>query len=194
MNDKKKAPKSIATVEVNRKARNLVRGALAMLKMPSTPDVKRLYWVQERRANYQIHRAIGLAKKYLNKIEEAEFEEWLTEAVASQRRDMQKLGTSLTSLGTIPSSINSQSLPYEIGLAVEALLRDLSRLLDFGAAVSRFSDAFQNRDWAGALEVINEVVAEHGYSFWSVENSLGLIQLSQGGEAVEPVRNFVCKA
>lgn len=185
MNDKKRAGKSIETVAAGRKARNLVRGALAMLKMPSTPDAKRLYWIQERRANYQIHRAIGLAKKHLTKIEEAEFEEWVTETVASQRRDMQKLGTSLTSLGTIPAPINSQSLPDEIGLAVEALLRDLPRLLDFGAAVRQFSDAFQDRDWAGALKVVNAVVAEHGYSFWNVENTLGLIQLSQGGEAVK---------
>lgn len=59
----KKASKSFETVAAGRKARNLVRGALAMLKMPSTPDAKRLYWIQERRANFQIHRAIGLANK-----------------------------------------------------------------------------------------------------------------------------------
>mgnify|MGYP001009976595 FL=1 len=121
MIDKKKASKSIETAAAVRKARNLVRGALALLKTPSTPDAKRLHWIQERRANYQIHRAIGLAKKHLNRTEEAEFEEWLTGTVASQRNDLQKLGTSLTSLGTIPASINSQPLPDKIGLAVEAL-------------------------------------------------------------------------
>lgn len=185
MIDKKKASKSIETAAAVRKARNLVRGALALLKTPSTPDAKRLHWIQERRANYQIHRAIGLAKKHLNRTEEAEFEEWLTGTVASQRNDLQKLGTSLTSLGTIPASINSQPLPDEIGLAVEALLRDLPRLIDFCAAVSQFRDAFRNKDWAGALQVVNAVVEEHGYSFWNVENTLGLIQLSQGGEAVK---------
>lgn len=185
MKDKKNISTSSNTSVAGRKAKNLVRGALAMLKTPSTPDAKRIFWMQERRANFQINRAIGLAKKHLNKVEEAEFEQWLAETIANQHRDMQKLGTSLTSLGTIPASINSQSLPDEIGLAVAALLRDLPRLLKLGAEINLFRDAFQHRNWDGAIEVVNAVVAEHGYSFWNIENALGLIQLTQGREAVK---------
>ncbi|MDB5824997.1 MAG: hypothetical protein JWR21_3701 [Herminiimonas sp.] len=166
-------------------AKNLVRGALSMLRLISTPDQTFEAWRQEQRAHHQIKRAIAVAKKRLNTSAVVEFQHWIAKTLAEQNRSMMRLGTNLTTLGLLPSELTSQNFSTELRIAADQLKRQEPALSAFLKDVEAFQTELLRKDWDGAKAILNSVISRHGYSYWSIESSLGLEQAAGGMEALK---------
>jgi hypothetical protein len=167
------------------KARNLVRGALSTLRALSTPDAMRDDWRQEQFAQQQINRALAIARRQLDRRELYEFERWVTASAADQNRAAKGLGTPLTSLGILPSEINSRDLATELGLGLEKLEKCTPALHIFFSDAAMLAKAVAERNWEGAIEILQKIVKQHNYSYWAIETELALKQSSLGVEAVK---------
>ena len=99
-------------------AQNLVRGALAKLKEPSTPERKRDTAKQAQQCQKQINKAISLAKSKLSPKDLEEFFEWLALQVMSTGAIQSSLGVPLTSIGIFPAQIDARDLASELDTAL----------------------------------------------------------------------------
>ncbi|WP_427197310.1 hypothetical protein [Pseudomonas aeruginosa] len=98
-------------------AQNLVRGGLAILKEPSTPERKSHARKQAQKCQKQINKAISLAKSQLGPKALSDFFEWLTLQVQSAGAIQSSLGVPITSIGIFPNQIDSRDLASELAVA-----------------------------------------------------------------------------
>src|SRR4051812_23791729 len=103
------------------RAQNLMRGALAALKAPTTPEAKRQKWQKEQQALRQIHEAISLAKESGTPEELAKLDGWAGRNLSNLLRQGHVLGSPLTSLGILPTDLKTATLVGETKLVCARL-------------------------------------------------------------------------
>nr|SPS06546.1 protein of unknown function [Candidatus Nitrotoga fabula] len=167
------------------KAKNLVRGALSLLRETSTPDARRDLWQQEQKAQQQINKALAIAKSRLGQKKLDEFEKWVVDLIGEQNRIARRLGTHLTSLGLLPNELKPQNLPTELHLALNQLQRKWPELLVFAQDAASIAKAIALGDWVGASTMLQATRKRDGYSYWSVETEMALKQAIEGVEALK---------
>lgn len=168
------------------KAKNLVRGALSLLRATtSKPKEQREAWQQEQQAQLQINKALALAKQKLSQKQLSEFEKWVANFIGDENRKVQRLGTHITSLGILPNNLESKNLATELHLALEQLQRQQPELLVFAKNIASLGKTVAIRDWAGASSTLQSIIERDGYSYWAIEAELALKQATEGMEALK---------
>lgn len=165
--------------------KNIVRGALAQLRERSTPKASSDPWQRDLIAHQQINRAIEQARRLYTRSQFEAFERWVIHHISTHAPNFQKIGSPLTSLGTLPPEITAQSLTMEISLAAERLDRFSEGLTEFAYDISRISSSLLNNDLDSASYQLRRVIERDGFSYWAVETDLALTQMRHG---VEPLK------
>ena len=166
-------------------AQNLVRGALAKLKEPSTPERQRDAAKQAQNCQKQINKAISLAKSKLAPKALEEFFEWLALQMVSMGATQSTMGVSLTSIGVFPAEIDSLDLASEIDTALSKTLRVAERLEQFIEIAHNIATCIRRFDWLAASDYVQAYEATEGVSYWSLETGLALLQKTDGLEAMK---------
>lgn len=166
-------------------AKNQVRGAIATLKASSVPGAPRLEWAKEQSALNQLNKALAIAKRNSTDARYAAFEHWAISLANENTKALGRLGRSVTSLGLLPPKVTAKDLATELHLAIEHISRGKESLGIFMAAMRQLGDALWERRWTDGEELLKKIVAHHGYSYWAIENELGITQHVSGMEAVK---------
>lgn len=163
----------------------MVRGALAMLKVASTPEAKKDSWHQEQLAYQQVHRALSIAKAKLSQSEVSDLEEWAARQLKEQSRAAGKLGANVASLGLLPLNLSAKSFAAELESSVAQLEHDIQPLLGFCERVLELQNAFAANEWQTAKEILKDVAKRHGRSYWELEFEIAIEQLIGGVEKMK---------
>ncbi|HHQ2634995.1 TPA: hypothetical protein ACSPLI_004169 [Pseudomonas aeruginosa] len=166
-------------------AQNLVRGALAILKEPSTPERKSHARKQAQKCQKQINKAISLAKSQLGPKALSDFFEWLTLQVQSAGAIQSSLGVPITSIGIFPNQIDSRDLASELDTALSKVLRFEAALEKFADISSNIATCIRQFDWSAASRHLEEFEKAEGVSYWSLETTLALLQQTDGLEEMK---------
>lgn len=164
------------------RAKNLIRGALSILRAASTPVARRDPWKQEQLAQQQINKALAIAKKEFDQRRLSDFERWVSISIREQNRSTRRVGTHLTSLSLFPSEIQPRSLKNEISLAVDRIQKQYTELLILAKDVTTLADAVAHKDWPRASSILKTTSNRDGYSYWAIETEVALKQATEGVE------------
>lgn len=164
---------------------NLVRGALAKLKEPSTPERARDAGKQAQYCQKQINKAISMAKAKLSQTLLNEFFEWLALQLGATGAVQSSLGVELSSIGIFPAEIDSLDLASEIDTALSKTVRFAAKLEAFADVAFKISSAIRDSDWGAAATYLADFESAEGVSYWSLETSLALLQKTDG---LEPMK------
>lgn len=166
-------------------AKNLVRGALSLLRASSVPDAHRDGWKQEQLAQHQINRALAKAKSKLSQKQLVAFEKWVVDSIKEQNRNARRIGTNITSLGLLPNELQPRDLVTELRLAFAHLYEQRVELLEFCKDVKMLGKTIASQDWAAANSLLQNARIRDGYSYWAVETELALKQATEGVESLK---------
>ncbi|WP_434562449.1 hypothetical protein [Pseudomonas sp. R1-6] len=164
---------------------NLVRGALAKLKEPSTPERARDAGKQAQYCQKQINKAISMAKAKLSQNLLNEFFEWLALQLGATGAVQSSLGVELSSIGIFPAEIDSLDLASEIDTALSKIARFAEKLEAFADVACKISSAIRDSDWVNAATYLEDFESTEGVSYWSLETGLALLQKTDG---LEPMK------
>lgn len=164
---------------------NLVRGALAKLKEPSTPERARDAGKQAQYCQKQINKAISMAKAKLSQNLLNEFFEWLALQLGATGAVQSSLGVELSSIGIFPAEIDSLDLASEIDTALSKIARFSEKLEAFADVACKISSAIRDSDWVNAATYLEDFESAEGVSYWSLETGLALLQKTDG---LEPMK------
>lgn len=167
------------------KVQNLVRGALAKLKEPNTPERKRDANRQAQNCQKQINKAISMAKSKLSPAALEEFFEWLALQMASSVATQPTMGTPLTSIGIFPPEIDSLDLASELETALAKIMRFPSELDRFADAANSIAECIRKFDWQSASYHLESLEKIEGFSYWSLETRLALLLHTDGLEIMK---------
>lgn len=167
------------------KVQNLVRGALAKLREPSTPERARYANKQAQYCQKQINKAISMAKSKLSPRALEEFFEWLALQLASSGVTQPTMGAPLTSIGIFPPEIDSLDLASELETALAKLLRFPDELERFADAANSIAECIRKFDWKLASSYLASLEEGEGFSYWSLETRLALLLHTDGLEVMK---------
>lgn len=167
------------------RAKNLVRGALALQKKSNTPDLELKKWQQGGAAKQQIDRALEIAKSDLPEERFKAFEQWTRKTIASQTATAQIVGTTVTNLGLFPKEISTGTLASELRLASERLKPVMSELVAAAHDLARIGRYILHQDFAAASLLLEVFDLKFGRSYTSIELDLYLACSTHGVDVMK---------
>jgi hypothetical protein len=155
--------------------RNRVRGAVAAFKKLPVGQKAEQRWTSEQRAVGLMNRALNDARRRLPTGELRAFEAW-ADAFMKTQLQAQAIGTSPALLGVLPTKPAPVTLASALSGAHGELLRARAPLIRYAKAAAALASAISSAKWGEAVEKINQITAEFGHSYWSIETEIALQQ------------------
>lgn len=155
--------------------RNRVRGALAAFKKLPFGEKAEQRWTSEQRAVGVLNRALNDARRMLPSAELRAFEAW-ADAFMKAQLQAQAIGTSPSLLGVLPTKPAPVTLASALSSAHGELMRARAPLTRYAKAAATTASAISSAKWGEAAEQINQITAEFGHSYWSIETEIALQQ------------------
>ena len=155
--------------------RNRVRGAMAAFKKLPVGQMAEQRWSSEQRAVGVLNRALNDARRILPSGELRVFEAWADAFMKAQLK-AQTIGTSPTLLGVLPTKPAPVPLASALSSAHGELLRAREPLIRYAKAAVNAASAINSAKWVEAVELISQITAEFGHSYWSIETEIALQQ------------------
>lgn len=153
--------------------RNRVRGALAAFKKLPFGEKAEQRWTSEQRAVGVLNRALNDARRMLPSAELRAFEAW-ADAFMKAQLQAQAIGTSPSLLGVLPTKPAPVTLASALSSAHAELMRARAPLTRYAKAAATAASAISSAKWGEAAEQINQITAEFGHSYWSIETEIAL--------------------
>jgi len=155
--------------------KNRVRGAVAAFKKLPVGQKAEQRWTTEQRAVGVLNRALNDARRRLPPAELTAFEAW-ADAFMKAQLQAQAIGTSPALLGVLPTKPAPIALASALRSAHGELIRAREPLIRYSKAAAVAAQAISSAKWGEAVEYINQIVAEFGHSYWSIETEIALQQ------------------
>lgn len=171
--------KSAALIQL----KNQVRGAFGALDNKTPAKTSAAAIAQERRGSAAVKKALAEARKRLSGRDLGEFEQWVESQYAA-RSVSDEIATSKTLLGLLPEAIARRRLTDTLRLTIESLQRSRTRLLEFLEKLESINLSITENNFELALSQVNQAIADYGYSFWSIEAKIAILNsMSRSDEA-----------
>lgn len=170
--------------------KNKARGALSanQNKAPATSSSSLI--ARERKATAAIKLILATARKNLTGPTLRHFEEWLVNQESTTKTDT-KLGAPRELLGLIPESIEIPTLHEALKSTKHHLARYSEKLLELVNLAFAIDKNIKLHNYSKAENLIDELLAGQGYSFWAIETKIALLSsLNKPSKVKEYIENL----